>query len=161
MATPKTGKPRGRPKGPDLRSHPLRHAVALAVCLRDKLGTSERKAFDLAAGVASGEEVDPRDISAPEGLMHVSYRTPHTTIGGHASTIRKLANGTRTDAERIWLEFMVGAFWIVLTRKNGPSAASEFKIQTYACAAGEAVYFRLKLLPMYRAKFLPNSFRGT
>jgi hypothetical protein len=127
MATPKTGKPRGRPRK-DFLQDPDRFAVALAFALKT-IGTSENDAFRAVAALAFGskvfeEQVPPRrkrGRGAIPGGMLVGYeRTairggPVGSLIGRADSLRlKTPQIARDPKAMAWLLQMQAAFALAL-----------------------------------------------
>lgn len=127
MATPKTGRPRGRPQL-DFLQDPDRFAIALAFALRT-LGYSENTAFQAVAVLAYGykvsaEEVAPRRKrgrgAIPGGLLVTYERATYsgaatTTLFGRATSLRHKGTRIGRDPKAVtWLLQMQAAFSMAL-----------------------------------------------
>jgi hypothetical protein len=129
VATPRTGRPRGRPKSNFLRD-PDRFAIALALAFRS-LGASENDAFRAVAALAFGRKVSEQQVpprrkrgrgAIPGGTL-VGYERTAVQGGaigllpGRAGSLRlKFSQiGQRDPKAMAWLLRMQGAFTMGLT----------------------------------------------
>ena len=157
MATPKTGKPKGRPSLSWI-DDPDRYAIALAEGLMLSRGESERVAFDTAVALTSGQECEsskkPRGKRPPDWVKS-AFRIPvMVSISGRSSTLRKKANGkVLTHEEANWRKSMTLAFALVFAGKDFDRCSE--KIIELTCAIGEDEYGRNVLLPMLDARLRP------
>jgi hypothetical protein len=159
MATPRTGRPRGRPAGKkrSLVDDPDRYAVALGVALK-ALGLSERAAFDLAA-TTSPYCYAPPAIAACRGdkkLLLQSFELKPRPwaqssrnfgvravgIAGRASTLRLKANGCDLPAEALFLERMANAIFLAMTGRVEDAP----QLLELAASVGEEAFARQHLL---------------
>lgn len=127
MATPKTGRPRGRPQY-DFLHDPERFAIALGRAFMS-LGASENDSFRRVAALIQGKEVGrqtkgstrKRGRGAVPAGTWVTYATkviPEGSAGslaGKGSTLRKNATKTQLDPKAAaWLLVWTNAFHLAL-----------------------------------------------
>src|SRR4051812_11871258 len=167
MVTPRTGKPRGRPRKSFLED-PERYAIALSDALA-ALGLSEPDSFAFAAAILMGEEVAIEWL--PNGGARIRYGRvcapgePTTTILGKADTLRgkakhrarkgaKLTPFTRDEMH--WRQHMALCIMVVLGAKDEVRCAE--KVRQLAAEIGEAEFCESQLIPMLKRKFEPPDF---
>src|SRR5262245_6568749 len=120
MVTPRTGKPRGRPKGStkSLLDDPERHAIAIALAGMG-MGMNEQAAFRWGALQVVGRDITataptpsrPRGRPIPPGWRWMSWERDAgpgkttTEIDSKAETLRRKFNDREafTDNEANWL----------------------------------------------------------
>jgi hypothetical protein len=155
MVTPRTGRPRGRPRYDFLRD-PERFAVAFVDALT-ALGTSETDAFKIAAAQLVGipvsiETVEPRRKQGrgaiPGGTL-VSYDQAAVSIAGKGDSVRRKFKMSCTQEVAAWRVAMGRAF--ILTLIGTDTAPPE--VEELAASVGEADYTKRVLLPMITARF--------
>ena len=122
MVTPRTGKPRGRPKLP-FPQDPDRFAIALAFALK-RLGNSENNAFRAVAAAAFGIKRSAEQIEArrkrgrgavPTGLKVTYQGASSGTLLSRATSLRqKSARAWRNPECMPWLLYWHEAFLLAL-----------------------------------------------
>jgi hypothetical protein len=156
MVTPRTGRPRGRPRG-RLLTDPERFAVPFVDALL-VLSVSETDAFKIAALQLIGTTVAVRTVgprrkrgrgAVPGGTL-VSY-ADDARIEGRATTLRRKFKNPMTAEIARWRMVMGRAFLLTLTGKNSVLAGA--KIRELAVSVGEERYADTCLLPLLKAKF--------
>jgi hypothetical protein len=171
MATPRTGRLRGRPAGKrgkdffeDLQRYPRALADAFQGC-----GLSERAAIDLANGWSRGRECRPdkmpRNIrQAPADNILIGHELPQTlSFKGANATLRQFGlrfgnlpdpPGTNRITPFVWRRNMAKAFGIAFApnKEAGPHSL-EAAILDLADAVDENEFAKCVIIPMLRQKF--------
>ncbi|WP_132250223.1 hypothetical protein [Methylobacterium segetis] len=153
MVTPKTGRPRGRPRK-TLFDDPDRYWIAYALALQ-AAGCSENKAFDLAAARVYGHVDRIEEIASGEltGWTKVSVSRVErsaTTIFGKASTLRRKTNVARTEIETLWLTLLARAWMQALLSKD--HERNRLHLQVLGKHLGEEAFVDRVLLPILDKK---------
>ncbi len=160
MATPRTGRPRGRPPKPKadapakdrgrppkpLWSHPLRFQIAGFKYVECSLRLDERLTAKGLIAAAFGEPV-PLDPRHPE-LERLSIAMPIEQFRRYADRLRKTASRyPKTPVDAIWLLVIYQA--IVIAHALGPYAKEAAKegALSYAAGVGEERWARETLMP--------------
>ena len=162
MVTPRTGRPRGRPKKDFLRD-PERFAIPCALALMTVFNASENDAFTVAAAWLLGTATNARPVgprhkrgrgAMPAGTL-VTYErafcrgSSTVTFAGKAATLRKKA--VKVCAERgAWCYAMSRAFVLAL-RPGKDRQSSALEIMRLTASAGEGAYALAVLLPLLAA----------
>jgi hypothetical protein len=165
MVTPRTGRPRGRPKKDFLRD-PERFAIPFAIALMTAFDASENDAFTVAAAELLGTVINTKPVgprskrgrgALPAGIL-ATYKRAFRRGGsaahfaGKASTLRKKANKVCTQHSE-WCRAMSRAFVLALHGKD--RQFSTLEIMRLAASVGEVGYARDVLLPLLAARFYP------
>lgn len=166
MVTPRTGRPRGRPKK-NFLDDPERYAVALSDALHS-LGMTGKDAFTFVAAVLAAQETKISKLE--DGSANIRYESalpggPSVTIAGKADTLRgksklRPRKGSPQKAiseeEAHWRKMMALAFAIALKAKD--EIRCSILIRQIVAEVGEVSFGETYLLPMLRAKFQPPDF---
>jgi hypothetical protein len=164
MATPKTGRPRGRPRKPkpeensaklkrgrqklDPLADPDRYAVALIRALTAIGIANERPAAETVAAFINGNEISSGTRS--DGMVFISFEMRNVTVAGRYSTLKKkLDRNFITQKEAEWHLAMSTAFTIALGAKH---PLELHQIMTFARAVGEDEFAKRVLIPMAKAR---------
>jgi hypothetical protein len=157
MVTPRTGRPRGRPRK-SLLADPERFAVPFVDALL-VLGVSETDAFKIAMLQLIGRPVAVRTVgprrkrgrgAVPGGTL-VSYEDD-ARIEGRVTTLRRKFKKPMTAEIARWRIATVRAILLALTGKDLVRCAGE--IRQLAVSVGEEQYADACLLPLLAAKHL-------
>ncbi|WP_128565411.1 hypothetical protein [Methylobacterium crusticola] len=152
MVTPKTGRPRGRPKKFPLHD-PDRYWIAYAFALQAS-GYSERAAFDLAAAQVYGEvgKIEKIQFGDKTGWTRVEFPKvagSATTVPGKASTLRRKANVARTGEEAYWL-VLISRAWLQAMRSKD-RARNRAEMLAIGSHLGEEAFIAGCLIPFLAA----------
>jgi hypothetical protein len=161
VVTPRTGRPRGRPRY-DFGHDPERYAIAYVEALV-VLGISETDAFKVAAAHIVGIPVGSRPVEPQrkrgrglvQGGVLINYDRK-TRIEGKACTLRRKFKRSTAPEDLVWRVAMGRAFLLALRGNNLNGCAS--KIEELATSVGEAAYAQAVLLPLLAAKILHARF---
>lgn len=166
MASPRTGRPRGRPRKPkpparprgnqpyDFFRDPDRYAIALLdVLLADGAGSARDLSFAIAAWQVGIEAESPSGAKHP-GLVATHWLTKRTipgaraaTLEGRAATLRqKQARKTIPTAQAEWRTTMASCFNIVFGARD--RARAQAAVLERAATVGEQDFAWLVLCPM-------------
>jgi hypothetical protein len=123
MVTPKTGNPRGRrPK--TFRLDPDRYAIAFALALQVARGMSEAAAFNLAAALFYGTEVEPEPTRRrqPAETAAVAWSSPKKPgavgLPNKATTLRLKSNRGLSEQDAHYQSILTTACAIALGAKD-------------------------------------------
>jgi hypothetical protein len=157
VVTPRTGRPRGRPRY-DFRHDPERYGIAFVDALV-VLGISETDAFKGAAaqivGIPTGFRAVDSRRKRGRGLVQSGVLITYagtTTIVGKADTLRRKFKRSTVPEDLVWRVTMGRAFLLALRGKDLHRCAS--KIEGLAKSVGEAAYAQAVLLPLLASKIL-------
>ena len=173
MVTPRTGRPRGRPK--NFLRDPERFAIPYARALMTVYQASENAAFATAAAELRGVKIEAKFVgprrmrgrgAVPPGILvpyraeegrgwEQAYRRGNTLkefFEHKASVLRRKAHRAKAEYPK-WYGAMVRAFELAL-RPEKDQEFSATEIMRLAMSVGEAAYAHAALLPLLSAKFL-------
>lgn len=153
MATPKTGRPEGRPCKPFM-ADPDRYLIALAQSFIAE-GAPANVAYRTVSAFAVSDmaiiDADPGHVAFQKRVFPGAPASPFS----RDSTLRKKANSPeRTAADLAWIDIMATLFRVA--RNAREESAARCFISTSASAIGETEFAKNVLLPMLEAKFLPS-----
>jgi hypothetical protein len=164
MATPRTGRKRGRPPKPKdepargrgrpsepLSQHRFRFQIAAfdaaQICSRLSARTASKGLVAAAFGEPAPFDLDPPDPNHPElAAQHVPLSVEQ--FDQHSDLLRKLAaRFPKTDADRAWLRNVSQAIMIGITFGQHEKETAMIAALSKAKVAGEERWAREVLLP--------------